>query len=103
STLFPYTTLFRSCFFGGISEAPADSHIFRLLSHGAALRRRAWRRVYDPLHRAAREAALEPARLARAIRKLDHGRQHPGARGGSVREILGDGCGHGPCGGNPER
>src|ERR1700756_2377251 len=86
----------------GLDETSVDPHIFCVLSYHSLVWWNHGGRVHGPLSCGSREAAFEPAGLARAIWKLDHGRQHPGAGSGSVREIFGDGCGHGPCGGNPE-
>src|ERR1700720_1171644 len=88
--------------FWGIDETSVDPDIFCVLSYHSLVWWNHGGRVYGPLSCGPREAALEPARLARAIRKLDHGRKHPGVGSGSVREIFGDGCSHGPCGGNHE-
>src|SRR6516162_11676055 len=65
----------------GHDETSVDLDIFRLLSCDSLVWWNHGCRVHGPLSCGPREAALEPARLARAIRKLDHRRQHPGTRG----------------------
>ena len=64
----------------GLDETSVDPDIFCVLSYHSLVWWHHGCRVHGPLSCGPREAALEPSRLARAIRKLDHRRQHPGAR-----------------------
>src|SRR5580658_5529171 len=87
-------------FFGWIIEAAVDPDVFSVFSYRAPVWWGTRRSIHGPLRCAARKAPLKPSRATRATRKLDHGRQSPGARRGSVCKILRRACRRRP-GGRP--
>src|SRR5580700_2993492 len=87
-------------FFGRLIEAAVDPDVFSVFSYRAPVWWGTRRSIHGPLRCAARKAPLKPSRATRATRKLDHGRQSPGARRGSVCKILRRACRRRP-GGRP--